>query len=369
MRRLDRLILGEIIGPWLFGVAIFTVLIMAGTYLFKITDYIVKGIGPGLIAELTMLLLPGVLAKTFPMAVLLATLLAFGRLSSDSEIVAVRAAGTSLTRIMVPVGLFGFAVAVVAFFFNNFLVPKAAIRGTEIQSQIANKLQGYNFRPATYQITDKGKLRAQIMAKDFSISDRSLKGATLVAYGEDLQPSFILLAEELLYESETKWRLNGRASILSADGASYAVIKDGAWPPEVPKPSFSPADLIAMTLTDLDSMSMEQIKQQVAKSRENPNFPKSQIANLEYGYWNKIALPLAALIYALVGAPLGIRNHRTGAAAGFWISVIIIFGYLMLANFMAVYAKGGVIPSWMASFMPLAIGLIVAAVAIYKKNT
>ena len=47
MSRIDKLVLQEIFGPWGFGVAIFTVLIMAGTYLFKITDYIVQGVGMG----------------------------------------------------------------------------------------------------------------------------------------------------------------------------------------------------------------------------------------------------------------------------------------------------------------------------------
>ncbi len=113
MKRLDALITKELMGPWVFGVAIFTVLILAGTYLFRITDYFVKGVGFFTVAELTTLLLPGIMAKTFPMAVLLATLLSFGRLSSDSEIVAIKACGTSLMRVMYPVGMFGLIVAVI----------------------------------------------------------------------------------------------------------------------------------------------------------------------------------------------------------------------------------------------------------------
>ncbi|MEQ1936541.1 MAG: LptF/LptG family permease [Fimbriimonadaceae bacterium] len=121
MKRIDRLIIGELAGPWMFGTAIFTTLIMAGTYLFKITDYLANGVSFAVVLKLTLLLLPGVIVKTFSMAVLLATLLAFGRLSSDSEIVALRAAGASLGRIMMPVAVFGVVVAAIAFGVNEFV--------------------------------------------------------------------------------------------------------------------------------------------------------------------------------------------------------------------------------------------------------
>src|SRR4051812_1625776 len=115
LRRLDRLILKELIGPWLFGVAMFTVLIMAASYLFKASDFLVQGVGGFTVFQFILLNLPGIMVKTFAMAVLLASLLAFGRLSSDSEIVAVRAAGVSVFRIMQPVALFSVVIAVIAF--------------------------------------------------------------------------------------------------------------------------------------------------------------------------------------------------------------------------------------------------------------
>ncbi|MCH8980291.1 MAG: LptF/LptG family permease, partial [Armatimonadetes bacterium] len=84
--------------------------------------------------------------------------------------------------------------------------------------------------------------------------------------------------------------------------------------------------------------------------------------------WNKLALPLAALVFGLVGAPLGIRNHRAGTATGFALSVVIIFGYMMLANAMSIMAQGGRMPAFIASFTPIVIGLVVAMVLIQRRN-
>lgn len=369
MRRIDKLLLTEIMGPWVFGVAIFTVLIMAGTYLFKLTDYVVSGISLFTVIELTVMLLPGIMAKTFPMAVLLASLLAFGRLSGDSEIVALRAAGTSLMRIMVTVGVFGMAVSVLAFVFNESLVPAAAIRGVRLQSEIDQKIHGVSYRPTSYPIYDQGKLRAIVAARDFSMRERTLRGAAIISFDEDGEATGILLADTLRFENERDWEIKGKATITQLpEGRSYASIEQGVWPPQVPRLTFSPDDLIAQRLRELDAYSMRKMAELVENARKNRNFNPAELANLQYGYWNKIAVPLAAFVYALVGAPLGIRNHRTGAAVGFWISVVMIFAYMLIANTMAVAAQGGAIPAWLASFAPIILGLIAAAVIIRARN-
>lgn len=366
MRKLDKLIVTELLLPWAFGVAIFTVLILAGTYLFKITDYIVQGIPPMTVGELSMLLLPGIMAKTFPMAMLLATLLGFGRLSGDSEVVALRASGVGLFRIMAPVLWMSIAVAFTAFCFNEFIVPRAALRASELQSEITKELKQTSARPTFYAQTEGTKLIALIAAADFSLASRKLRDASIVLFDKSGNQTMVILAEELYYSGEKDWKLT-RATLLGADGVYYAHIESG-WPKGIQKMEFTPEDILAQTVKDLDSFSMPQILERIAAARANPTFEKGQIANLEFGYWNKIALPLAAIVFALVGAPLGIRNHRTGSATGFWQSVVIIFAYMMLSSVMATSAiKGNLAPA-AASFTPIAIGLVFAAYMMYKKN-
>lgn len=377
MKRIDRLIVGEMIGPWFFGVAIFTVLIMAGTFLFKITDYFVQGIGFATVIELTALLLPGVMAKTFPMAVLLATLLSFGRLSGDSEIVALKAAGTSVVRMSVPVAVFGILVSLLTFGVNELIVPRAAIRATTLQSEIAKKLSGSAMRPTFYPIFNEGgkggTLYGLIMARDFNFATGTLRGATIQAYDKNGEPTFDMYARELTFSAgkdwQNSWRIRGGGTIRSADGTTHVELLGDAWPEQIPTMTATPTDLITASLKDLDSFSMGQMAEQIERAESNPKIPRGQIANLKFGYWNKIAVPLAAFIFALVGAPLGIRSHRTGSATGFWLSVIIIFGYMMMANLMSIYAIGGLIPPALASFGPILVGLVAAAVLIARRNS
>lgn len=367
MKQIDRLIIKEVLGPWVFGVAIFTVLIMAGSFLFQLTDYIVKGVGISTVVELTLLLLPSVMSKTFPMAMLLATLLAFGKMSGDSEIIAMRAAGASLPRIMLPVAIFGCLVSALSFGFTELLVPQTQIRAKVMKEDIKNKIEGSSRRPTSYPIIEDGKLKAQIMATDFSLVERSLRNATIVVYDKDEHPNLTMHVDQLNYQDDKNWRISGGATLQSFDGRAYLKILDEAWPAQVPNLNASPEDILAVNNKDPDAFTMRQIGEQIDKQKQNRNVTKAQVANLEYMYWNKIALPLAALVYALVGAPLGIRNHRAGAAAGFWIAVIIIFSYMLIANVMAIQAQGGLIPAFAASFLPLVLGLGVAGYTIRRK--
>ena len=139
------------------------------------------------------------------------------------------------------------------------------------------------------------------------------------------------------------------------------------YPTYAPKPP-KLNDMLAAQVKDMDVLNMAQMRAIITAKSADPGFDKGQLANLQYGYYNKLALPLATLIFGLVGAPLGIRSHRTGAATGFWLSIMIIFSYMMLANLMNIYAMGQAIPPYVASFTPIVLGFIFSVALIWRKN-
>lgn len=136
----------------------------------------------------------------------------------------------------------------------------------------------------------------------------------------------------------------------------------------MPRATFSPEDLLTSQTRDLALFSMGEMRAQIEKERANPKANPPQVRNLEYQYWNKLALPLAAFIFGTLGATLGIRSHRAGTATGFALAVAIIFAYFMTANFMNVWAMGGVIPPYVASFTPIVIGLVATALLLWRRN-
>jgi len=368
LKRLDLLIAKELYGPWLVGVGLFTALLMAGTYLGRLAGYIVDGIPLGTILRVMALLLPAILVQTFAMAMLLAGLLGFGRLSSDSEIVALRAAGISLVRIIAPVALFSALVAALAFAFNEKIVPSAAKASEALTDELARKIGQSNGEPRALPEYDRGKLVAFVTAKDFDLMSRTMIGVAVVTYGTDGKPEYALTADQLTYNGPDDWRIKGNAQIVSFDGTYAANLFGGVWPQQIPAITLTPEDIQAPELKSFERYSMEEMLTEIQKAANNRWMAPKDIANLEYGYWNKIALPLAAVVFGVLGAALGIRSHRAGTAAGFALAIAIIFCYFMLANFMNVWAMGGIFPPYVASFAPIVAGLVVCGVIIWRRN-
>ncbi len=372
MKRIDRLILKELVGPWLFGVGLFTSLIMAATYLGRLAGFIADGVSPRLVYELVALYMPAILVKTFSMAVLLAGLLGFGRLSSDSEIVALRAGGASVYRIVAPVIGFSIAVTALTFFFDEKVMPAATVTSKRITEEVAHSMHPKAAMPIAKTIVSKEKLQAGVIAANVNPATQALEGVTMVAYDPNGNVSFLMFAKEIdvtggLTLNNTSWSIKGGAELVSADLKTVLHFQN-AWPSVIPRPSQPFQQLLAEGPEDFDSQSMAQLKTAIAYHLAEGDETLSQIHNLEYGYWNKIAVPLAAIMFGALGAVLGIRNHRTGTATGMALAIGIIFGFVTLGNFMNVWAQNGVFPAWVASFVPLAIGGLASGVIMWRRN-
>ena len=105
MRTLDRYILRQMAWPFSLGLAIFTFLLIVPELMRYAEEYVSKGVALLTVGKLILTLLPYSLALTIPMSLLLALLVAFGRLSADREFVAMQACGVSLYRLFRPVAL------------------------------------------------------------------------------------------------------------------------------------------------------------------------------------------------------------------------------------------------------------------------
>ena len=373
MRQLDRLILKELVAPWIFGVGLFSSLLFATTFLGRLTGYLVDGVPARLVGEIFLLLLPAMLVQTFPMAVLLSALLSFGRLSSDSEIVALRAAGASILRIVAPVMAFSMAISIISFEFNESVVPWASRQVSAITNDVLNYTKVQTTRPIQKSWVEDNKVRAFINARKIDLSSQTMQGVVIIALDEKENETFAMTCRQLEYYGDSDWRVRGSADYVSlnnAPGRAPTIIHldNGVWPDVIPKVHGTIADMMAERNDEFETMSMATLASKIQKAKAQKSETLADIANWEYGYWNKVSTPLAAFLFGTLGAVLGIRSHRAGTATGFAFAVGIIFGYVLVSRFMSYLAFGGIVPAWLASFSPTMIGFVAAVVLMWRRN-
>ncbi|MBM5810054.1 MAG: LptF/LptG family permease, partial [Cyanobacteria bacterium M_surface_9_m1_291] len=120
---LDRWLVGELVGPLLFGIAAFTAVSLSVGVVFELVRRVSEsGLPLWAAVQVLLLNLPGFLVLAFPMATLMATLLGYSRLSGNSELTALRSVGVSTRRMVAPALALAVLMSLLTFVFNDVIV-------------------------------------------------------------------------------------------------------------------------------------------------------------------------------------------------------------------------------------------------------
>lgn len=199
---LVRYVLKELVAPFLASLFGITFLFVVD-FLVKILDNVLsKGLPAQTVLEIFVLNLAWMLSLSVPMAVLVASLMAFGRLSGDQEITAVKAAGVSPLSMMRPVLVVATLLSVLMILFNNWVLPEANHRSVELMNAVSRK------KPHAF--IDAGRLITQFPEVELWVSRIDPASGTL--YGIQV------------FELEKK----GAPRIVYADSANMEYVDNGA---------------------------------------------------------------------------------------------------------------------------------------------
>ena len=139
MKKIDKLIISSFLGPF-FLTLVVVVFILLTQHMIKYFDDIVgKGLGALTIMELLFYFAIVMTPVAMPLAVLLSSLMTFGNLGEHFDLTAIKSAGISLTRTLVPMFVFVLFLTVFAFFSNNYFVPNAALEAYSLLYDIKQK--------------------------------------------------------------------------------------------------------------------------------------------------------------------------------------------------------------------------------------
>jgi lipopolysaccharide export system permease protein len=356
LKLLDTYIANEFWQPLLFGIGIVTGVWFGAEQLRTIFNLIMRSGVPWHMAFMILgLHLPEVIVMTIPIGVLLGTLLVFNRLSGDSEIIALRTSGISFYRIMVAPLVFGLFTSFISLGINECIVP--------IANRTSKKLE---FLAMYHSTLPEGQANFTYMEKGADLTlDRvfyigfytgsRVQNIIILDFTRDKLVQIICAAYGTYMHGE--WTLNkGRTYVLSGDSDITRILRfDQLVIPGVRNAQ----EALDSTKVAPKDMSMIELMHYIDILKRSNGVGNDLMVRL----YQKFSQPLACLIVALAGAPLGLLARRSRSNLGLIYSAVVVFLYYVLQSSSGALGEAGRIPAVIAAWLPNmvigALGLVI----------
>lgn len=343
-----RYIFRELLVPFLFGLSVFTFVLLIARLLRLIELVVNRGVPATSILKLFAYIMPAFLEVTVPMAMLLAIIVAFGRLSADYEMVAFRSSGLSLYQLMAPVVIFVLLATVATAALTLFARPWGNRSLRSSLFEIARTRASAGIRP-------------QVFNDDFP---------GLVIYTEEIDPVSDVLRHVLISDDRDERQRNrifAREGVMVSDPAAETVtlrLRDGFIQTTDARRGTEYQTEFATYDVSLD------LRRALAGDRERERDPKEMplgelrraiaakaAAGEPHGlesaeYHRRFSLPFACIVFGLAAVPLGIQPARGVRSRGFAVSVVLIFLYYILLSGGQALAEQRILPAALGLWLP-----------------
>jgi len=431
MNRLDRYILAEHLGPFLFALVVITLVLIVDFVPDVVSMVVSKGLAAAVIIQVFVLNLAWMLALSVPMAVLSGTLMAFGRLASDSEILAAKASGVSLFRMIAPVFTLSILVAGGLVLFNNEVLPDANHQARLLMSDIRRKrptldlkpnvledrIPGYHLLikdldPRSSEIADvtiferKGRESPRTVVAKTGDMSFSADGATLILKLRDGEihesdPADPSRYRRTAFEEQTfylggvsdEWTRTDSEYRTDREKSAAQMLADVAVWETAKRPHLRAINQACSTLVSAyfirvpDSVNarfglpvegasflranseeeafqrarerIERIDGVVEREYSSIRNQDRLIDQYRIEIHKKYAIPVACLVFVLIGGPLGVRARRGGIGVGMGVSLglfLVYWAFLIGGEDLA--DRGIVSPVWAMWSADILIGAI-----------
>jgi lipopolysaccharide export system permease protein len=299
------------------------------------------------------------------MAVLLSTLLAYGKLSANSELLALKSLGIKTSRIIAPAIAVSILMTGLTFYFNDNLVPASnklaestlragigsSFSSEEGKDNIMFSRYGSRIESATNKPTKINTFLTHIFYASW-FENNIMQGVTVLDFSrQDIQQ--ILKAKSAVFDKENSSWIFSDGSIVSVDqgGQTTNIQFEKYRYPFVE----GPLDL-ARVPKDATEMSLKQALEAERIYKETGNL--KEIRRIQVRIQEKFTLPFACLVFGLIGSSLGSKsNLRSSKSQGFGLSVILILVYYVMSFVFSSFGVKGLLSPIIATWLPVLISM------------
>jgi len=349
----------EIAAPFLLGFAVFTFVLLMGKLLKLAELVIAKGVPFSDMLRLVTYMLPSFCVITIPMSFLLAVLLAFGRLSADCEITAMKASRISIYGLLPPVLVFASLTFIVSLYITVYALPWG----------------NSSFKIFLY---DSIKAKVSLNLKDKVFNDEF---PGMVLYVDRYDKDRHSISDILIYDDRNTTEpstIFAKSGVIISDSTNKIIrlsLKNGSVHRNPGKTGYRLIEFASYDLsislnqsssgvkTDELDMTVTELLQNIKTVRIGSKFEKDLLLE----FHKRLSLPFACFVFALIGVPLGMQNQRSGKAVGFSLSICVILLYYILFSIGKTLGQKGIIYPAVAMWIP-DLTLLSIGVYLFKKT-
>ena len=354
IRLLDRYVWRQLGELFTFGVGIFTLLLLVN-HLFLVARLVLQqGAAFSVALQLLIYRLPYFLAFSFPMAMLLASLLAIGRLSDGQEITAMRTSGISLARIAVSVTAAGILVSAMTLVLNEGVVPYAEDRYQQVliaglQARSASEQRDVLFR----EVQDG--IESVYFVRSFRRDLQRLEGVVVNQFDRGVlnrvieAPVAQYTGGAWEFHDGTMYVFSGETTVVT----QFSRLRVGLQ---------RTPEQIALPQRDPSEMSIRELRQYITVLQRSGTSAARYIVQVHF----KLAVPMSAALFALLAVPVGLRPHRSGTSIGLGLTILVLIGYYIISSVTITLGDNGRLHPIPAAWLPDVV-LAAAGVALVRR--
>ncbi len=329
MRIIDRYLILEFIPPFFYSFSLIAMIILLNLIVQMLGKIAGKGLDPYVVMEFFFLNLAWIVALAVPMAVLVATLMSFGRLSADNEVTALESAGVSIWRLILPYILLAILICYLLIEFNNRILPDFNHQSRVLSGDIHRKKPTLSLEEGIF-IFDLPQFVLWAQRIDQNRSELH----NLVIYDErnPRYPTIVSAQKGVLnfiYNEEAFHLLLFQGEIHREDAKDPDYYQRTQFERSLLRIS-APNMVFARQESGYRSdreLSAPQMWKQVKELKAEPEKNRRRIDAFMVEIHKKYSIPFACIVFVLIGAPLGIRAHRGGIGMAASLSVLFFLVY------------------------------------------
>ena len=330
---LDGYIINQLIPVLLFSIFICTLVCeLVGISFEQIKFVATEGLPVDITVLVHLLKLPAFICQALPLALLITTIIVYGKLSTRNEVIALQSFGISFYRLIAPAIALALGIAISMFTLQELVVPDANYQAAMVLEQEwqvdRTQLAKYNKREIIYQQFDFNRDRRNLEFLFFAdrFNNSQMQNIILLRYQDRMLQEIVTAKTASWNESTQEWHLEDvRRDLLNKDG-SYAQVKD--------------VEQLSIKLTknildyanhhrDLREMNILELYRRLNIIKNTNDHKKMR--QLEIGIQERYALPFSCVVFCFLGSVLGTtkftgKSNSLGIAA----SAIIIYYFVQV---------------------------------------